>query len=529
MRSAGLLIDRGGRLVLHDERWLDLYPGKLRAAVRLGASFEEMLRAALAIGAVSAEEGESAETDIRRRLAGHRSPAGPIERLLGDGRTILVSESRTSDGGTIHIVADTTELKRQEGELRRQSLLLQTTLDSIDQGMRVCDRELNLVAFNRRFLELREVPEGLSRPGTPLAAFLRYNAERGEYGPGDIEQQVAARLAIARAGRPYVEELARPNGVVLEMRTNPMPGGGFVTIYTDITERERARSSLRHSEERLLERVQELEATRERLEVQRRELSHLAETLVRAKEEAETASRTKSEFLANMSHELRTPLNAIIGFSDMMQRGIFGPLGERYRGYARDIYESGTHLLDVITDILDLSKIEAGRLTLLEEEIDLGAILASCERLVRERADKGGVRLVVDLKGFASLPLLLADQIKLKQILLNLLSNALKFTPRGGRVTVSGRLDAGQALVVEVEDTGIGMTDEQIGLALQPFRQVDSSLARRHEGTGLGLPLTKSLVELHQGELVIDSTFGSGTRASVKFPRRRTRPRPAAS
>src|SRR6185437_1442101 len=147
-----------------------------------------------------------------------------------------------------------------------------------------------------------------------------------------------------------------------------------------------------------------------------RELSHLAETLVRAKEEAETASRTKSEFLANMSHELRTPLNAIIGFSDVMQRGIFGPLGERYRGYARDIHESGTHLLDVITDILDLSKIEAGRLTLLEEEVELTAIFASCERLVRERADKGGVKLAVDLKSFKVLPLLVADQIKIKQI-----------------------------------------------------------------------------------------------------------------
>jgi signal transduction histidine kinase len=206
-----------------------------------------------------------------------------------------------------------------------------------------------------------------------------------------------------------------------------------------------------------------------------------------------------------------------------MRRGIFGPLGERYGSYAEDIYDSGRHLLEIISDILDLSKIEAGRLTLLEEEVEIAKVVSTCERLVRERAEQGGVRLVVDAAGFAALPRYLVDAVKLKQILLNLLSNSLKFTPRGGEVGIAGWVDPAGALLIEVRDTGIGMTEEQVGFALQPFRQVDSSLARRHEGTGLGLPLTKSLVELHQGTLTVESVYGTGTRIVVCFPAERQR------
>jgi two-component system cell cycle sensor histidine kinase PleC len=270
---------------------------------------------------------------------------------------------------------------------------------------------------------------------------------------------------MALVGKPqgYSFERKRPNGIVLEITGNPMPDGGFVTTYRDITERHRAREALRSTEESLRERIHELEKTRERSEAQRLQLSQLAQTLARAKEEAETASRTKSEFLANMSHELRTPLNAIIGFSDVMRRGIFGPLGERYRGYADDIHDSGAHLLEIISDILDLSKIEAGRLTLLEEEVDVSQVVVACQRVVRERAEQGGVLLRVDLDAFVALPFLLVDQIKLKQVLLNLLSNALKFTPRGGEVDLGARIEppgseqAGDLLIM-VRDTGIGMT-----------------------------------------------------------------------
>ncbi len=518
------LFDRHDRLILHNQRYIDLHPEESRPALVLGVTFEEILRHNVGLGLVPATGYASTEEFVADRLKRHRSPGDPIERALTDGRTILIDESRTSDGGVVHVISDITELTRQESELRRQSMLLQSTLDSIDPGMRVCDKDLRVVAFNRRFLELRGAPEALTQVGSRVEDLIRYNAERGEYGPGEIETLVAERIAAMRMPGSHLFERTLPDGTTLEVRSNPMPDGGIVTIYTDITDRRRAREALRQSEESLRERIQELETTRERLEAQRRELSQLAETLVLAKEEAETASRTKSEFLANMSHELRTPLNAIIGFSDVMRRGIFGPVSERYRSYAQDIHDSGTHLLEIITDILDLSKVEAGRLTLHEEEVDLASVVVTCERLVRERADKGSVRLAIDLASFARLPCLRADQIKLKQILLNLLSNAVKFTPSGGRVTIAGRIDPGGPLVIAIDDTGIGMTERQLRLALQPFRQVDSSLARRHEGTGLGLPLTKSLVELHQGELAIDSTFGKGTRIEVRFPSARTRP-----
>ena len=519
------LYDADDRLVLYNRRFADLHPEPSRRLIRIGAKFEDIFRKNVELGFIPGIAPANREAFIRDRLARHRSPAGPIERSLGDGRTVLVDENRTRDGGTVHVITDITEIRRQEAELRRQSLLLQTTLDSIDQGMRVCDKDLRVIAYNRRFRELREAPEHLTCVGSSVEDFIRYKAESGEYGPGDPESYVAQRLEAIRNPRPKIFERTLPNGTTLEVRNNPMPNGGIVTIYTDITERERAREALRTSEERLRERVQELEQTRERLESQRRELSAVARTLAHAKEEAEAANRTKSEFLANMSHELRTPLNAIIGFSDIMRSGFFGPLDDRYRGYAQDIYDSGSHLLEIITDILDLSKIEAGQLALVEEEVDLGQVLESCRRLVRERADKGGVRVGIEIAGPTRLPVLLGDQIKVKQILLNLLSNAVKFTRRGGEITVSVRVAQSEELMVEVADNGIGMTEEQIGLALQPFRQVDSSMARRHEGTGLGLPLTKSLVELHEGALSIESEFGAGTRIQVRFPKHRTRRR----
>jgi signal transduction histidine kinase len=237
-----------------------------------------------------------------------------------------------------------------------------------------------------------------------------------------------------------------------------------------------------------------------------------------AKVGAEAANRTKSEFLANMSHELRTPLNAIIGFSEVFKLGTFGPLSERYRSYGADIFNSGTHLLNLINEILDLSKLEAGQFELHEEEVDLAAVIQACMHLIEPQAEKAKVRLSKALD--AGLPSIRADDRRIRQILLNLLSNGVKFTPEGGQVRVSACLMS-DGLVMTVSDTGIGMAPDQIPKALEAFRQIDSKISRKYDGTGLGLPLAKHLVELHGGTLTVESKVNAGTTVKVVLPAER--------
>jgi signal transduction histidine kinase len=239
--------------------------------------------------------------------------------------------------------------------------------------------------------------------------------------------------------------------------------------------------------------------------------------LLASKEAAEQASRAKSAFLASMSHELRTPLNAIMGFAEVIQSRASNPVANpSYGDYARHIHDSGQHLLNIINAILDMSKIEAGRLELADGVVDVRSLVESCVRLVGARAELAGVRIEIDIP--ADCPSLRADSVRMRQILLNLLSNAVKFTPGPGLIAVSTTLREDARLALVVADSGIGMTGEELALALQPFRQIDNRLARRYEGTGLGLPLVKSLIELHGGELELRSTPERGTVATLLIP-----------
>ncbi len=302
----------------------------------------------------------------------------------------------------------------------------------------------------------------------------------------------------------------------------PIRGGGgeivgIGAIGTDITERKRIQKALQNNERVLQDRVELLEETERKLQNQGEDLVRLADDLLTARDEARTADRVKSEFLAAMSHELRTPLNAIIGFSDIMKLETLGPIGNvRYHDYAEDINESGNHLLTLINDILDLSKIESGADELHEENIDILELATTIMKLVTGLAHAGNVEIELDVSDDISL--LHADERRVKQILLNLLSNAIKFTPDGGKITLRIWSCAESGCVFQVTDTGIGIAIEDIPKALAPFQQVDADLNRQFEGTGLGLPLTKALVELHGGTLDLQSQIGVGTTVMVRFP-----------
>ena len=253
----------------------------------------------------------------------------------------------------------------------------------------------------------------------------------------------------------------------------------------------------------------------------------MEQELIRAKNKAEAASRAKSEFLANMSHELRTPLNAIIGFAEIIKKRTFGSASERYIEYAGDIYSSGTHLLGLINDILNLSKLEAGKLQLQEEEVDLELAIAACKNLIEAAAHEANIRLSVTLD--PEVLMIRADERRLRQILINLLSNAVKFTPDGGSVSVKTMRRNG-GLTISVSDTGIGIAPENIPKALSPFDQIERKVRRKQEGTGLGLPLAKQLTELHGGTLKVESEVDVGTTVTVLLPpARMIAPRPMAA
>ncbi len=249
-------------------------------------------------------------------------------------------------------------------------------------------------------------------------------------------------------------------------------------------------------------------------------INHVERELREATRLAQAANHAKSVFLTNMSHELRTPLNAVIGFSEMMQNEVFGRLGDpRYHAYAGDICDSGSHLLAIINDVLDLSKAESGKLELNEQLFDLRDVVLDITRLTENRLYAASLTGTIDLP--AALPLVRGDELKTRQMLLNLLSNAIKFTPPGGTVALSVRYDSERGVAITVADTGTGIAEQDLDRVLQPFEQADSSLARTHEGTGLGLPLVNAMIELHGGSLTLKSAIDKGTEATIVFPEER--------
>jgi signal transduction histidine kinase len=382
----------------------------------------------------------------------------------------------------------------EHGALNARLSRLRDAVSQMGAGFAIWDSEDRLSLCNERLKQVLPHVADILRPGIVFADMV----ERGE---GRVAAEGASAHggnegADARVGDWIKERIARhrnPSGPievsfadgrhvqVWEAKTGE---GGVVGLYADITERKHAEDELR-----------------------------------RAKEDAEAANRAKSEFLANMSHELRTPLNAIIGFSEVMTSELLGSLGNpHYADYARDIHAAGTHLLAVINDILDMSRVEAGELDLPAEWIDIADTIDEALRLIRPRAQDAG--LALERAILPGLPPLFAAARSMKQVLLNLLGNAVKFTPRGGKVAIAAAPASG-GLQITVSDTGIGIAEADIPRALRPFGQVENTLSRKHGGVGLGLPLSKRLVEHYGGTLEIASTLGAGTSVTLSFPAER--------
>ena len=377
------------------------------------------------------------------------------------------------------------DLQRGELRLRRQNALLQSTLENIGEGLSVFDSQGRLIAWNFRFCELLDLPADLA-VGATLRDILMHQATRGDFGGDDPEAEVARRLDLFYRDVPTTKERFSPPGRTLQIRRRAMPNGAVISIYSDVTE-------IKASERRLIE----------------------------ARSQAEAANRAKGDFLANMSHELRTPLNAIIGFSEVISNELFGPINnEKYLEYIRDIHTSSLHLLSIINDVLDMSKIEAGKVELSKEVVQIQSVIGEVMRMVHERARSRDIELT------ALLPdedvEIWADERSMKQIFLNLLSNAIKFSKEGGQIYVRIVADQSDIAVLEIEDHGIGMSEEDQERALQPFGQAKPVTTRNYGGTGLGLPITKGLVEAHGGTLTIDSRAGYGTLVRIVLPRERT-------
>lgn len=398
------------------------------------------------------------------------------------------------------IALDTTEARRAKAQAQAAESRLRDGIESVSDAFVLFDRHGRLILSNQAFQDAFNFEPGVLRKGALKADLNRI-----------------AALAIksdqpAAGGRAGAREVELHDGRWLQLVERFTSEGGSVVSAADITAIKQKEAERQRATERLHATIAQLEAREE-------ELSQLARKYEVAMTRAEAANQAKSEFLANMSHELRTPLNAINGFSEIMAGEMFGPLGDpRYKGYAADILKSGQHLLSLINDILDMAKIEAGKLTLHYETVSLKEVVDDAARLMRGRIEEAGLKLVVDA---AELPHIEADHRGLKQVMLNLLSNAIKFTPEGGDIVVSlSRLGEGRVRVA-VTDTGIGIAAEDLGRLAKPFEQVEGQHSKTTQGTGLGLALTKSLIELHGGALTLESEPGRGTTVSFDLPVRR--------
>lgn len=430
--------------------------------------------------------------------------------------------TRQDDRSTPHLIGiavDMTEQKSLAQKSAEADLRLRDAIETITEAFVLWDAENRLVLCNSHFQKLHKLPDSAVQPGTSYETIV-------EVGQMPV---VCTRLAD---GANNCEPGARTfdaqmeDGSWLHISERRTKDGGYVSVGTDITAIKRNEQKLIDNEARMRLTVADLRRSQMQLEAQAHELTDLAKKYSDERNRAEEANEAKSKFLANMSHELRTPLNAIIGFSEIMGSGMFGPLGsDKYEEYCSDILTSGQYLLDVINDVLDMSKIEAGRLNLDLENLNLAPVLAESLRVVSGRAETKNLAMTADIDDDIDV---LADRRAMKQIAVNLLSNAVKFTPDGGHIALRGRV-RGDYVTLLISDNGIGIAPEALSRLGRPFEQVESQLTKTYQGSGLGLAIAKSLTTLHGGTLRLRSTPGHGTNVLIRLPRRNSQQMRAAA
>ena len=475
-----VLFDAQGRFVFCNETFRSFY-GLLGDLLVPGTPFRDIIAASVERGQLALTEDEKAGY-LANRLGQYDAADQPHEQQLSDGRWLRIAERRLANGYMLGTRSDITELKMRERAALESEQRLSDSVDALQEGFALFGPDDRLVICNDKYKSYFPLIDGIIEPGVPFGELIHRAAERGQNVETmtDPGQWIEARLsAHAQAGGTFEHKFSDGRHVwVSERKTRD---GSTLSTYIDITE--------------LKLREQQLE---------------------QANRIAEIANRAKSDFLANMSHELRTPLNAIIGFTEVMCRQMLGPIeNERYRFYLDSIFESGSHLLRMVNDLLDFEKMESQQASLDEDIAEITEIVASSISLLAYQARKAEVALFSEMP--ESSPRLRLDELAIKKALINIIANALKYTPAGGAVAVVCKTEDSGDIAIRVTDTGIGIPAADLERVLIPFFQSEG--AKRREGTGLGLSITKSLVDRHGGKLDIASAPGEGTTVTITLPR----------